>query len=171
MECDWWLELTKDYKSVIALRLDLFVKHGPLVLQYLPGSEIASKELMEMALQFLVARYPECFTLHPPEHASLPLASKPRCWVFENKILNTVTNLDGSEHPLVTILNHVPEDFAIMLRNPETGIYHFRAGVICSSLGWSLGSKMGLKLHEIHAPVPDYAEKMQFSMDRYARIF
>lgn len=38
--------------------------------------------------------------------------------------------------------------------------------MICSSLGWNLAGKIGRKLHEIHQPVPDYREKMQFSMDR-----
>jgi hypothetical protein len=34
-------------------------------------------------------------------------------------------------------------------------------------LGWNVGTKIGLQLHEIHEPIPDYKEKMQFSMDRY----
>lgn len=40
-------------------------------------------------------------------------------------------------------------------------------GMICSALGWSLGSKFNKRLSEIHEPIPDYKEKMQFSMDRY----
>ena len=67
------------------------------------------------------------------------------------------------------LLNNIPEDFAITLRDPDTGYYSFRAGIICSSLGWNVGSKIGLKLHEIHKPIPDYKEKMQFSMDRFVR--
>lgn len=65
------------------------------------------------------------------------------------------------------MLDNVAEDFAAMLRHPDTGTYSFRSGVICSSLGWNVGSKIGLTLHEIHAPIPDYKEKMQVSMDRY----
>jgi Protein of unknown function (DUF3445) len=54
-----------------------------------------------------------------------------------------------------------------MLRDPEIGFYYFRAGIICSSVGWNLGAKIGLRLHEIHEPIPDYREKIAFSMDRY----
>ena len=54
-----------------------------------------------------------------------------------------------------------------MLRNPDDGIYYLRAAIICSSLGWAVSTKMGKKLSEIHAPVPDYEDKMKFSMDRY----
>lgn len=124
------------------------------MLQELPGTEIATKELMEMCLQFLCARYPHYFTLDKES------------MIFHNNILHTKTDL-RSTSPLHVLLNNIPEDFAIMLRDPETGLYTFRAGVICSSLGWNLGSKIGLPLHEIHAPIPDYKEKMQFSMDRY----
>lgn len=108
---------------------------------------------MEMCLQFLCARYPSYFSLDK------------QALIFYNGILKTETNL-GEVEPLVVLLNNVPEDFAIVLRNPETGYYSFRAGVICSSIGWTVGSKIGKTLQEIHAPVPDYKEKMEFSMDR-----
>jgi hypothetical protein len=158
LEPDWWLELENTYKSRIAQRRSLYEKHGKSVLQYLPGSELACKELMEMALQFLCARYPQYFVLSNNNKT------------LENKILGNVQDLITT-HPLIVILNNIPEDFAVMLRNPETGYYHFRAGVICSALGWNLGTKIGLQLHQIHAPIPDYKERMQFSMDRSGRAF
>lgn len=125
-----------------------------MVLQQLLGAELATKELMEMSLEFLCARYPHYFRLDK------------RAMRFHNSILNTTTDLRATP-PLHVLLDNVPEDFACMLRDPATGLYSFRAGVICSSLGWNVGSKIGLRLDEIHAPIPDYAAKMQFSMDRY----
>jgi hypothetical protein len=59
MEPDWWLELENTYETRIKQRQDLYKEHGDAVLQALPGSELACKELMEMALQFLCARYPQ----------------------------------------------------------------------------------------------------------------
>ncbi|KAI1373529.1 hypothetical protein F4677DRAFT_429192 [Hypoxylon crocopeplum] len=154
LETDWWMELESTYKTRIAQRQELYAKYGKDVLQWLPGSELACKELMEMVLQFLCARYPHYFVLS---------ADKSR---LENKILGTVSVIK-EKHPLLILLDNVPEDFGIVLRNPETGVYHFRAGMICSALGWSVGTKIGMKLHEIHQPIPDYKEKMQFSMDRF----
>ena len=107
-----------------------------------------------MCLQFLGARYPKHFSLDKEN------------MVLHNGLLETQTDLRTTE-PLHVLLHNVPEDFAIMIRDPQTGIYSFRAGMVMSSLGWDLGSKIGLKLHEIHEPIPDYREKMQFSMDRY----
>ncbi|OJD19338.1 hypothetical protein AJ78_00700 [Emergomyces pasteurianus Ep9510] len=154
METDWWLELDQDYRSRIAQRKELYLKHGKAVLDYLPGSELACKELMEMAVQFLCARYPQYFSLSSEKRH------------FHNGILGTKDDLK-TKHPLVILMDNIPEDFAIMLRDDKTGYYVLCAGVICSALGWNLESKMGLQLHQIHAPIPDYKEKMQFSMDRY----
>lgn len=154
MEADWWLELHREYVDTIRAREQLFEKHGAMVLQTLPGSEIACKELMEMCVQFLCARYPQYFRVDT--HRS----------VLWNGILHTQTNLKSTP-PMEVLLHNIPEDFALMLRDPETGLYTLRAGMVMSSLGWTLGSKMGLPLAAIHSPVPDYELKMQFSMDRY----
>ncbi|KAL2436933.1 hypothetical protein ABEF95_015495 [Exophiala dermatitidis] len=154
MEPDWWLELEKTYVERIAERKRLYAEHGESILAWLPGSELACKELMEMSLQFLCARYPQYFVLHADNKT------------FENRILGTKQDV-SIKHPLLVMLDNIPEDFALMLRNPETGYYHLRAGMICSALGWNVGTKIGLQLHEIHAPIPDYKEKMQFSMDRF----
>lgn len=153
LEPDWWLELENTYADRIKQRQELFAKHGDAVLQMLPGSELACKELMEMCLQFLGARYPQYFDLDT------------EAMLFYNQILGTTSNLKEM-HPLEVLVNNIPEDFALMLRDPVSGFYRFRAGVICSALGWNLGTKIGMRLHEIHEPIPDYKEKMRFSMDR-----
>ncbi|KAI1429828.1 alpha-1,2-mannosyltransferase [Xylaria sp. FL1777] len=131
LEPDWWIELESTYKERIAQRKSLYAKHGQAVLQWLPGSELACKELMEMAIQFICARYPQYFAL-----------SEDRLWL-ENKILNVRANI-REKHPLFVLLDHIPEDFAITLRDPDTGYYVFRAGIICSAIGWNLASKIGL---------------------------
>lgn len=158
METDWWLELEKNFVETIKERKELFAKYGKMVLDWLPGSELACKELMEMALQFLCARYPQYFSLSYSEQEG---------HVFHNGILGNETVVKDM-HPLLVLLENVPEDFGVMLRNPEDGYYYLRAGVLCSSLGWNLGTKIGMQLKEIHGPIPDYKEKMEFSMDRYA---
>jgi hypothetical protein len=153
MESDWWLELESTYEERIKQRLDLYAEHGEDILQALPGSELACKEVMEMALQFLCARYPHYFKLSPDNKQ------------FHNDILKTTTDLMHTP-PLHVLLHNIPEDFALMLRDPKTGLYILRAGVICSALGWNLGTKINLPLSQVHSPIPDYKEKMEFSMDR-----
>lgn len=156
METDWWLELEQTYTTRVAQREKLFEDHGKQVLDYLPGSELGCKEVMENALQFYCARYPQYFSLsHSPSQG----------YIFHNAILKNETVIN-SMHPLHVLLHNVPEDFAVMIRNPEDGCYYFRAGILCSSLGWTVATKIGKQLKEIHSPIPDYKEKMEFSMDR-----
>lgn len=152
MDTDWWVELESTYKSRIAQRKELYAKNGKAVLDALPGSELACKELMEMVLQFICARYPQHFTLADNR-------------ILQNHILGSEHDL-GTVHPLKVLLENVPEDFALMMRDDKTGFYFLRAAVVCSALGWNVASKIGRQLHQIHAPIPDYKEKMQFSMDR-----
>jgi Protein of unknown function (DUF3445) len=152
LETDWWIELESTYKERIAQRKALYEKYGKEVLDWMPGSELACKELLEMVLLFICARYPQYFSIRDDR-------------ILVNKILDTEQDI-RSKPPLEILMDNVPEDFAITLRDDKTGFYFFRAGVVCSSLGWNVGSKIGLQLHEIHATVPDYKEKMKFSMDR-----
>ena len=62
-------------------------------------------------------------------------------------------------------------DFSGWSKDPASPIqYLFRAGIICSSIGWNLGSKLGLSLHDIHhttGSVPHYASKLSSSIDRF----
>lgn len=152
LETNWWIELESTYKSRITQRKELFAKNGKAVLDALPGSELACKELMEMVLQYICTRYPQYFTLVDKR-------------ILKNRILDTEQDI-RAKPPLEILLDNVPEDFALMLRDDETGFYFLRAAIICSALGWNVASKIGRQLHQIHAPIPDYKEKMQFSMDR-----
>ncbi|OHW95224.1 alpha-mannosyltransferase [Colletotrichum incanum] len=152
MDTDFWIELENTYKDRIVERQELYAKNGEGVLAGLPGSELACKELMEMVIQFICARYPNEF--------------KRSNNTLINNILGTTTDLSTTE-PLVVLLHNVPEDFGIMIRDHETGRYVLRAGMVCSSVGWKISEKMGMGLPGIHKIVPDYKEKMEFSMDRF----
>ncbi|KAJ7702358.1 hypothetical protein B0H17DRAFT_923295 [Mycena rosella] len=153
MDPDRWIELESTYRTRIQQRMQLYSEHGKKIVDYLPGSEGACQELMEMVIQFVCARYPRQFELDSSG-------------VLHNRILD-VSSDTKTVHPLLVLLQHIPEDFLITLENKKTGLYAFRAGVSCSAVGWNVSTKIGLNLGQIHEPVPDYKEKMEFSMDRY----
>ncbi|KAM0549213.1 hypothetical protein ACHAPJ_009523 [Fusarium lateritium] len=152
MDPDFWIELESTYRERMRQRQGICAKGGEDVIRALPGSELACKELMEMVLQFLCARYPNQFEIIDT--------------TLVNHILGTTHDLKTRE-PLHVLRDNVPEDFALTLRDEKTGNYIFRAGIICSSIGWNLGRKIGLDLDAMHAPVPDYKEKMELSMNRF----
>lgn len=155
LEPDWWLELESSYDERVSQRRGIFLERGKTVLDSLPGSEAACRELMEMTIEYLCARYPDTFSYDR------------RTGSFWNGILkrNFETGSLASDPPLFLIEN-VPEDFAIMIKDEKSGLYYLRAGVIISAIGWNLGEKMGKPMHEIHDPVPHYKEKMENSVNR-----
>lgn len=153
MQPDFWLDLDGNYKHDIARRKGFFADHEKDTVASLPGSELALKELLEMVIQFLCARFPQYFTLSEDKR------------VFENKILG-ISERIRERHPFKVLLDHIPEDFAVMLRNPRTGRYHLRAALMFSTLGYNVAGKIGKDLPSLHKPVPDYKEKMELSMDR-----
>lgn len=153
LEPDWWIELESTYRERIDQRKKLYAEHGRLVIDEHPGSQEASRECMEMVIQYVCQRYPNQFQYDN--------------WtgVFSNNILGIKVDI-SAVHPLVFLLEHIPEDFVIMQEDPLSGLYILRAGVLCSAVGWNISQKIGRSLHQIHGPVPDYKEKMAFSMDR-----
>ncbi|KAK6533687.1 hypothetical protein TWF694_002619 [Orbilia ellipsospora] len=168
LDPDFWIELENTYPSRLAQRHRLYETHGTNIIDYLPGPSpsdaerlaLACRELMEMVVQFLIMRYPHYFSLNEAET------------VFYNGILNKRFELDRMD-PLMVVFENVPEDFIVMMDDADDGVegkgkgeYFCRAGVVCSSIGWCLGEKIGRGLGEIHGGVP-YMERIGGSMARY----
>jgi hypothetical protein len=153
LEPDYWLELEQNYFRRMEERMKIWKEQGEKVMFHTPGSELASRELMEMVLQFLTIRYPHYFQLEADKT------------VFRNRLLGTTTVIN-SMHPLEVLYRHVPEDFAVMCRSEEDGLYYLRSAMICSSVGWNVGLHKNKVLRRIHDNVPLWEEKMAFSVDR-----
>lgn len=148
------MELEKNYHSTMAARLKVLENHSDLVFFSDPGSELGCRELMEMLVLFICKRYPQYFSLENDDT------------ILHNRLLNTKTDLISTP-PLKVIFLNIPEDYAMVLRNEDSGFYHLRAAMVCSSVGWDVGMHRGKPLRAIHDHVPDYPEKMALSMDRF----
>lgn len=61
---------------------------------------------------------------------------------------------DESQPPLLQAAMLMPEDLVIM-RKSESG-WRLVAGSVCFPSSWALQEKVGLPLHDVHAPVPDF---------------
>ncbi|KAF3916999.1 hypothetical protein ABW21_db0202734 [Orbilia brochopaga] len=173
MEPDWWLELESTYVDRLAQRAALHEKYGKKIINRLEDPTgtvaIACREVMEMSLQFLAARYPQYFTLDTVT------------MTFKNRILSRTFDVGDDIDPMMVLFQNVPEDFVIVVKwqpgmaagtsalkdEEKEGKYVFMAGLLCSALFWDMGTKIGKTVAEIHAGVPDYQEKMSMSMDRY----
>lgn len=148
------MELEQNYLTTMAARQEILQKHGEMVFFTDPGTELACRELMEMLVQFVCKRYPQYFSLEDNNT------------VLHNRLLGTKTDLVATP-PLKVVFTNIPEDYAMAFRNEKDGFYYLRAAMVCSSVGWDIGMNRGKVLRDIHEHVPDYAEKMAFSMDRF----
>ncbi|EKG20183.1 hypothetical protein MPH_02540 [Macrophomina phaseolina MS6] len=71
---------------------------------------------------------------------------------------------------LATIGSHVDDEFLFLLPSPnpaDQGKYRLEGYVNCFPSGFNTWQKLGLKLADIHTPVPGYASKIEKSMDRF----
>lgn len=60
--------------------------------------------------------------------------------------------------PLLTASRLVQDDLCLMRNSPQG--WRLVAASLCAPSTWSLAEKLGLPMHEIHAPVPGFAGRM-----------
>lgn len=135
-----WLDRSADALRQIPLRRKLLEERADEVRLALPGSRPGQTEAAATILAHLRAR--------DPDRA-------------------VGVDLDEQEEvPLARAGALVAEDLCLMERRGANG-YRLTAGVLCFPLHWSLGDKLGRPLDLIHAPVPQFQERLARPVDRF----
>ncbi|KAF2735032.1 hypothetical protein EJ04DRAFT_222001 [Polyplosphaeria fusca] len=147
------------YESRIALRKHLIQTHPQDILAAQPPATDAIFEFYTwITSTYLPQRFPTLFTLLP------------------NGLLNTITQETVPLTPnsplaaLRTLGTTIDTDFLFLLPSSlpsDTNRYRLHAFISCFPSGFSTPQKLGLRLDEIHAPVPGYRDKLERSMDRF----
>lgn len=152
--------MDKTYLSRIQLRRNLIKDHQPNVLAWNPAGEPAVLELYSWLLStYLPRRFP---TIYTPTSTGLL-----------NRATNETLPSDPSSAPAALRLlgSHIDTDFLFLLPIPspsaDQGKYRLEAFITCFPSGFNTRRKLGLKLADIHGPVPGYAAKLEKSMDRF----
>jgi hypothetical protein len=150
------------YPTRIALRKQLLMDHRHDVLAVNPIIQPAVFEFYTWLTSiYLPTRFPTLFTL-----------------LSDNNIKNHVTGiilpsseLQTAEQALQTLGENIDCDFLFLLPIPsphaDEGKYRLEGFVTCFPSGFNTARKLGMKLADIHAPVPRYGQKMEKSMDRF----
>ena len=151
-EADWLPhdDLFDDHSardSQLAYKAQLLGDRHDEVFAALPGSEPAGREVLAMLRAHLQQFH----------DASLP---------------DLLT--DAGLHPLDAAARLVPEDLLLLeprrRANGGTGgdfDWYLVAASLCFPAHWVLAEKMNKPLAAIHAPVPDYRERLETPMDRF----
>lgn len=170
-----WIELDSrfaEYHSIKAARVQ---RRGNKCIQSLPardgigsGAEAAKEAVYELS-EYLSRRYPSVYAVerHQPSLGDFGWYGDGQIKTVTILPLGVTYNLDEEDSMKVAGLL-APDDLALMLSGPD-GKHYLQAGSICLAGSWRLEDKIGLPLSAIHtsADVPQYREKLEFSMDRF----
>lgn len=143
-----------EYRRELALKDEILASDQHYYYQTLPGTDAKQWETIEILLPNMARYYPVHFTL----------TMDGNCWYWTNRLLETETAFTLGDPatlplpPLDWIGRQVQEDLCVMDGNdPGSPLV---AGHLCFASGWCLDDKMGQSFLAIHAPVPQFAEKI-----------
>jgi hypothetical protein len=105
------------------------------------------RRLLEESRDVVVATRPEA------DAASAELLEEISQWFATFAPDHEVNSTD--EHPIVTAARVVQEDLCVLLRDDA---WRLQAACVCFPSRWSLTSKIGRTMDQIHAPIPGYGE-------------
>ncbi|KFY34438.1 hypothetical protein V494_06773 [Pseudogymnoascus sp. VKM F-4513 (FW-928)] len=152
-----FIVMDKNYLDRVTLRRRVISEYPDTVIGHLEGSRPAVKELYNFLMDGLLpVRWPQMFQRSNGQlnnlvtGHSLPI----RC-------------PESSTEALSHIGNNLDEDFLVMLPSDDGDSYTLKAFATCFPSGFDASKKLGLKLRDIHGPVPKYMAILNKSMDRY----
>jgi hypothetical protein len=149
--------MDKTYLSRMALRKEIMRSHTSTVLQAYPESIPAVNELYIFLFStYLPQRFPGIFILSDT--------------CLYNTATSTSIPLAPSTNPIETLTRigeNIDDEFLILLKAEDGDGYVLEAFVTCFPTGFDTEKKLGMKLRDIHGPVPGYKEKLEMSMDRF----
>lgn len=129
----------------------------------LSGSKPAIDEFYTwMTGTYLPTRFPRMFQITTnPESQQRELFNAATNEFF------SLTPSEDEESTLVVLGGLVEDDILFLLPSSDNDGYTLRAYVGCFPNGFRTRDKLGMKLRDIHIPVPGYKAKLEKSMDRW----
>jgi hypothetical protein len=156
-----YIKLDETYADRMTLRKAIIASHPDIAIQASPQATSAVNELYSwLTSTYLPTRYPKAFkrsTLDTPSH-------------LINNATGTFIPFTPPSNPRETLKllgENIDQDFLILLKDEKNGQYRLQAYVTCFPSGFNTKEKFGMRLSEIHGPVPRYGEKLERSMDRF----
>lgn len=144
-----WLMRTEVFAQQVALRDRLVDACPEAVLGLTDRGHEAATECLETVLGALSA--------DPDYHLAATEVRRP----------DGVTVALDRDRPMATLARLVQEDICLM--EDDGAEYVLTAAALCFPAGWTLAEKLGRPLSRIHAPVPEYDDRLAARVDRIFR--
>jgi len=150
------IEMDHNYLSRILLRKQIMKDHHDIAIQASPAIRPAVDELYSwLVTTYLPTRFPKMYTLSGSG--------------LLNHATSQIIPSQPASDPVKTfelLGENLEDDFLILLPSEDGDGYKLQGYVTCFPAGFNTKEKFGLKLRDIHKPVPGYKEKLELSMDR-----
>ncbi|OAL71957.1 hypothetical protein A7D00_3989 [Trichophyton violaceum] len=152
-----WLIVDENYSARHQVRANLFNNRNREVSQCLPEAKDACDEALKEVSSFLCRTYPDMFELKESASGT----------IVRNKLMGEEFPLENSTiSPLEAAARLAMEDMTILLKN-DSGDHYVAATSSAFLIGWSANTRMGSTLNEMHAPVPQWARQIAFSVNKF----
>lgn len=146
LEMDNWLHVDDAYADQMSERARLIATHGRDVLDRCPGSDDAETEALDTVLRHL-----------------------PRGFDVDGRQVQCPDGrvVDVDDAPPLEILGQIIQEDVCLMRKSDDGPEHsLIAAVLCFPASWRLQEKLGRHLVGIHAPVPEYDDRLARKVQR-----
>lgn len=152
-----WIVIEDTYKNVVSEH-EFLMKTVPQETCLVDSRATqAVKEVYETILDYMICRYPAYFHKKGDKIVNGILAKEIPCYAG---------NLPP--HRLLELIGaNVEEDVHLLEFDPQSQEYNLRASTGFGANGFYWRKKFGNIITKIHEPVPQYEEKLKFSMNRY----
>lgn len=160
LNLDNWIELDNQWTQYHNEKLTrLAGELSPRLLKTSSEAFDAALETMELLSEYVVYRYPSLFEYLFNSDGEKYIRIKTTGEVYPIK----------SDNPLKYASLLIQDDMAIMIEGVDDGQYYLKAGAIVIPGLWRLEDKFNKSLADIHLSgnVPQYAEKLHHSMDKF----
>lgn len=136
-----WLDLDAAYDAEVGYKRQLLATRPGDLLAWLPDTEAAATEVLELVLEHLRTDHSERFADVEPD--------------------------PNAVHPIDAAARLVQDDLCLHL--PVDGELRLAAASVCFPAHWCVRDKIGHTLGDIHAPVAGYEGRLAVSVDRFVK--
>lgn len=152
-----WIVIEDTYKNVVGEHVYLMETVPQETCIVDPRATHAVQEVYDTVTEYLISRYPAFF------HQK---GDKIINEIIAKEMPSTAGNLPP--HRLLELIGgNIEEDIHLLEFDPQGKEYNLRASTGFGANGFYWRKKFGNIITKIHEPVPQYEEKLKFSMNRY----
>ncbi|KAH9889388.1 hypothetical protein C8Q73DRAFT_747858 [Cubamyces lactineus] len=165
MHINHWIEIDKEYKWYLDEKARVIKEHGKTVVDSLPENDEACRELLELLADYLPKRYPTLFRRDAPGSITNLVTGERFDGIGQRKSTDALIVISRCVAPCL-----VQDDFLMARERPDGKVY-LVGGLIAFPGTYLLSETIDKPLGVLHAPVPDFNQKLLMSVERTLKRF